>query len=91
MLFYVHSKQRRSCRGSKLSNHTVPGIFSPVTFQNVFIFTAAYIVPCGSSKMSPVHRNSIDYIFLSFWIIGFILSYFENRILLKLVPGGGGA
>ena len=35
----------------------------------------------------PVHNDSVDYIFWSFGIIGFILSYFENRKLVRPVLG----
>ena len=35
--------------------------------------------------MSPTLVPRLDYIFWSFRIIEFIFSYFENRILLKLV------
>ena len=36
----------------------------------------------------PVHHHNADYIFWSFGIIGFILSYLENSVLLKPVLGG---
>ena len=38
-------------------------------------------------KRLPVHHHSADYIFWSFGIVGFILSYFENKVLLKPVLG----
>ena len=42
-------------------------------------------------KRLPVHRYSADYIFGSFWIIGFILNQFVNRVPLKPVLGGVGS
>ena len=39
-------------------------------------------------KRPLVHHRSADYIFWSFGIIEFILSYFENRVPLKSVLGG---
>ena len=41
-------------------------------------------------KRLPVHHHSADYVFSVFWIIGLILSPFENRVPLKPVLGGGG-
>ena len=42
--------------------------------QNLFIFTAASVVPCGGRKMSPRHHHhNADYIFFSFGIIEFTL------------------
>ena len=39
-------------------------------------------------KSISVHHYKADYIYWSFGIIGFILRYFENRLLLKPVLGG---
>ena len=38
------------------------------TNQNLFIFSAAGVVPCDGRKTSPVHYSSADYIFWSFGI-----------------------
>ena len=56
-----------------------------LTFQNLFTFTAAGVVPCDPCK-------SLSYIIIVQNIfachLGFILSYFENIVPLKPVPGG---
>ena len=33
--------------------------------QNLFVFTAADVVPCGGRKNLPVHDDSADFIFFS--------------------------
>ena len=56
-----------------------------LAIQNLFIFTVAGFVPCDGHKRLPVDHHSADYIFWSFWIIDFILGYFENRVMPKPV------
>ena len=63
-------------------------MWTNITNQNLFIFTAAGVVPCGGCKCLPIHHCSADYIFWSFGIIEFIFSQsFENRVPLKPVLG----
>ena len=54
-----------------------------LSIQDLFIFTAFNFFPCSGRKKAP-HTYIVQIIF----IIGFILSYFENRLLLKLVQRG---
>ena len=58
-------------------------------FSELFylISDSAYVVPCGRRKKSAVHHYTADYIFWSFGMIEFILSFLENRKLLKPVVG----
>ena len=56
-------------------------------FQNLFIFTATDAL-VTAVKSLPVQHYNVDYIPRSFWIIEFILRYFENRMLLKPVLEG---
>ena len=42
-------------------------------------------MPCPAVKRLLIHHHNADYIFWSFRITGFILSYPENRFLLKPV------
>ena len=48
-----------------------------LTIQNVFMSTAAGVVPCGGRKTSPIHPHSADYIFVP---LGSLSSF---RIILK--------
>ena len=57
-------------------------------FYLYYISTATEFVSVVAEKSLPVHHYSADCIFLSFGMIGFILSHFENRVLNKPVLGG---
>ena len=61
----------------------------PEDLHSQFILSSLQLVLCRvvAVKRLPVHHYSADYIFLSFGIIGLILSQFENRFPLKPVLG----
>ena len=64
----------------------------PKDLHSELISSSLQLVLCrmAAVKRLPVHHHSADYVFSVFWIIGLILSPFENRVLLKPVLGGGG-
>ena len=78
-------------------SETEPAIFLSSMFfllpedcHSELILSSLQLVSCrvAAVKRLPVHHHSPDYIFWSFWIIGLILSQFENRVPLKPALGG---
>ena len=56
-----------------------------LTIQNLFL--QLMLCRVAAVKRLPVHHHSADYISWSFRITGFILSYYENRVLFKPMVG----
>ena len=48
-------------------------------------------MPCAGHKKAPVHHRNADCLFSGIWIIGIILSFFENKASLNPVLGGVGS
>ena len=59
----------------------IPSFQSIYTIHNSFISTAAGVVSVMAIKSLHVHHHSADYILWYVGIIGFILSYLENRVI----------
>ena len=55
----------------------------PFSFLYSLLIDETATVAAIKGPSSPIHHYSADFVFWSFEINGFLLSYFENRIPLK--------